>query len=159
GSPERASLQQRLSELTAGPIDLPHTIGGQQRVGDGQPVDVVQPHRHSAVLGTLRQATNQDVVDAVDAALSAAPEWRSATFDDRAAVFLRAADLLAGPWRDTLNAATMLGQSKSCYQAESDSASELIDFLRFNVAFGREILAEQPMSSPGVWNRMDHRPL
>ena len=159
GSPERASLQQRLSELAANPIDLPHTIGGQQRVGDGQPVDVVQPHRHSAVLGTLRQATNQDVVDAVDAALAAAPEWRSASFDDRAAVFLRAADLLAGPWRDTLNAATMLGQSKTCYQAEIDSACELIDFLRFNVSFGREILAEQPSSSSGVWNRMDHRPL
>ena len=159
GSPERASLQQRLSELTAGPIDLPHTIGGQQRVGTGQPVDVVQPHRHSAVLGTLRQATNRDVVDAVDAALAAAADWRASSFDDRAAVFLRAADLLAGPWRDTLNAATMLGQSKTCYQAEIDSACELIDFLRFNVGFGREILAEQPSSSSGVWNRMDHRPL
>jgi 1-pyrroline-5-carboxylate dehydrogenase len=159
GSPERAPLQQRLAELAENRIDLPHTIGGRQRIGEGRPVDVVQPHRHSAVLGTLRQATNQDVVDAVDAALAAAPEWRAASFDDRAAVFLRAADLLAGPWRDTLNAATMLGQSKTCYQAEIDSACELIDFLRFNVSFGREILAEQPSSSAGVWNRMDHRPL
>ena len=159
GSPERASLQQRLSELATQRFDLPHTIGGHRRIGEGSPVDVVQPHRHSAVLGTLRQATNRDVVDAVDAALAAAPGWRGTSFDDRAAVFLRAADLLAGPWRDTLNAATMLGQSKTCYQAEIDAACELIDFLRFNVAFGREILAEQPVSSAGVWNRMDHRSL
>jgi 1-pyrroline-5-carboxylate dehydrogenase len=159
GSPERASLQQRLHELAAERIDLPHTIDGRRRTGDGPPIDVVQPHRHSAVLGTLRQATNQEVVDAVDAALAAAPAWRAASFDDRAAVFLRAAELLAGPWRDTLNAATMLGQSKTCYQAEIDSACELIDFLRFNVGFAREILSEQPQSSPGVWNRLDHRPL
>jgi 1-pyrroline-5-carboxylate dehydrogenase len=159
GSPETASLQRRLAELAAERIDLPHTIGGRRRRGDGRPVDVVQPHRHSAVLGTLHQATPRDVADAADAALAAAPGWRAASFDDRAAVFLRAADLLAGPWRDTLNAATMLGQSKTCYQAEIDSACELIDFLRFNVAFGRDILAEQPRSSSGVWNRTDFRPL
>jgi 1-pyrroline-5-carboxylate dehydrogenase len=111
------------------------------------------------VLGTMRQATAGDVSDAVDAALAAAPGWRAASYDDRAAVFLRAADLLAGPWRDTLNAATMLGQSKTCFQAEIDAACELIDFWRFNVAFGRQVLAEQPESSAGVWNRMDHRPL
>ncbi len=93
------------------------------------------------------------------AALAAAPSWRSLSFDDRAAIFLKAADLLAGPWRDTLNAATMLGQSKTIQQAEIDAACELIDFLRFNVAFARQIVSDQPISSPGVWNRVDYRPL
>jgi 1-pyrroline-5-carboxylate dehydrogenase len=159
GSPERSSLEARLAELGSAPVDLTMTIGGEQRPGAGQPIDVVQPHRHAAVLGTTCEATGSDVQDAVDAARAAAPAWRELSFDDRAAVLLRAADLLAGPWRDTLNAATMLGQSKTAFQAEIDSACELIDFLRFNVAFGRQILDEQPVSSPGVWNRMDHRPL
>ena len=95
----------------------------------------------------------------MEAAKKAAPEWRAMSFDDRAAIILKAADLLAGPWRDTLNAATMLGQSKTCYQAEIDAACELIDFWRFNVGFARQILEEQPTSSPGIWNRTDHRPL
>jgi 1-pyrroline-5-carboxylate dehydrogenase len=159
GSPERASLQARLKELDAGGVDLTMTIDGEQRAGGGAPIDVVQPHRHDAVLGTTHEAASSDVRAAVDAALAAAPSWRELSYDDRAAVLLRAADLLAGPWRDTLNAATMLGQSKTAYQAEIDSACELIDFLRFNVAFGRQVLAEQPISSAGVWNRMDHRPL
>jgi 1-pyrroline-5-carboxylate dehydrogenase len=159
GSPERASLERRLDELAVERPDLTMTIAGARRPGGGEPVDVVAPHRHAHVLGTLREATTADVQDAVDAALAAAPSWRSLSFDDRAAVLLRAADLLAGPWRDTLNAATMLGQSKTVFQAEIDSACELVDFLRFNVAFGRQVLAEQPVSSPGVWNRMDHRPL
>jgi 1-pyrroline-5-carboxylate dehydrogenase len=159
GSAERASLEARLKELAADPIDLPMTVGGQSRLGGGEPIDVVQPHRHAAVLGTTRDATTADAQAAVDAALAAAPAWRSTSYDDRAAVLLRAAELLAGPWRDTLNAATMLGQSKTVFQAEIDAACELIDFLRFNVAFGRQVLDEQPVSSPGVWNRMDHRPL
>ena len=159
GSPERASIQARLTTLAADPVELTMTIGGKQRHGSGAPIDVVQPHRHKAVLGTTRDASNHDVQDAVDSALTAAPAWRDLSYDDRAAVLLRAADLLAGPWRDTLNAATMLGQSKTVFQAEIDSACELIDFLRFNVAFGRQVLDEQPVSSPGVWNRMDHRPL
>ncbi|MDQ3028789.1 MAG: L-glutamate gamma-semialdehyde dehydrogenase [Actinomycetota bacterium] len=158
-SPERASLEARIAELAAERIDLPMTIGGTSRLGGGAPIDVVQPHRHAAVLGTTSDATAADVQQAVDAALEAAPSWRAASYDDRAAVLLRAADLLAGPWRDTLNAATVLGQSKSVFQAEIDAACELIDFLRFNVAFGRQVLDEQPVSSPGVWNRMDHRPL
>src|SRR6476469_9068401 len=107
----------------------------------------------------MRGATHEDARAAVDAAKAAAPEWRAMSFDDRAAVLLKAADLLAGPWRATLNAATMLGQSKTAIQAEIDSACELIDFWRFNVAFARQIYAEQPISSPGVWNRTDHRPL
>ncbi|MCU1590684.1 MAG: pruA [Frankiales bacterium] len=160
GSAERASLEARLKELgSADPLDLTMTIAGQERLGSGDPIDVVQPHRHAAVLGTMRDAGKDDVRAAVDASLAAAPDWRAASYDDRAAVLLRAAELLAGPWRDTLNAATMLGQSKTAIQAEIDSACELIDFLRFNVAFGHQVLAEQPVSSPGVWNRMDHRPL
>ena len=159
GSAERASLEARLKELAADRLDLPMTVGGESRLGGGEPIDVVQPHRHAAVLGTTRDATAADVQAAVDAALAAAPAWRSTSYDDRAAVLLRAAELLAGPWRDTLNAATMLGQSKTVFQAEIDAACELIDFLRFNVAFGRQVLDEQPVSSPGVWNRMDHRPL
>jgi 1-pyrroline-5-carboxylate dehydrogenase len=159
GSPERATLEAKLKEVAAERVELTVTIDGHQRMAGGDRIDVVQPHRHSAVLGTTAQATHDDVSAAVDAALAAAPGWRDTPFDERAAVLLRAADLLAGPWRDTLNAATMLGQSKSCYQAEIDSAAELIDFLRFNVHFGRRILDEQPVSGPGVWNRMDHRPL
>src|SRR6476619_6601143 len=130
-------------------------IGGERRLGGGSPIDVVQPHRHSAVLGTLSDATTMDVRDAV----AAAKAWRRMSFDDRAAIFLKAADLLAGPWRATLNAATMLGQSKTAYQAEIDSACELADFWRYNVGFARQILQDQPVSGPGVWNRMDHRPL
>jgi 1-pyrroline-5-carboxylate dehydrogenase len=111
------------------------------------------------VLGTIHSATQQDAADAIEAAAKAAPEWRSLSYDDRAAILLRAADLLTGKWRATLNAATMLGQSKTATQAEIDSACELADFWRFNVEFGRRILAEQPISSPGMWNRMEHRPL
>jgi 1-pyrroline-5-carboxylate dehydrogenase len=111
------------------------------------------------VLGTLNNATADDVREAVAAARDAAPGWQRLSYDDRAAIFLKAAELLAGPWRTSLGAATMLGQSKTCYQAEIDTPCELIDFWRFNVYFGRQIRAEQPSSAPGVWNRFDHRPL
>ena len=159
GSPERATLQQRLTELAGEPLELTMTIGDEQRMGGGERFDVVQPHRHAAVLGTAANATHADAEEAVACAKAAAPAWRDLSFDDRAAVFLRAADLLSGPWRQTLNAATMLGQSKTAYQAEIDSACELIDFWRWNVHFAREIVSAQPVSSPGVWNRSDHRPL
>ncbi|MFD4661596.1 L-glutamate gamma-semialdehyde dehydrogenase [Kitasatospora sp. NPDC058444] len=159
GSPERDRLVRRLDELAAEQVPLPMTIGGEQRFGGGERIEVVQPHHHAAKLGVLGNATREDARAAVDAALAAGRQWRSLSFDDRAAVFLRAADLLAGPWRETLNAATMLGQSKTVQQAEIDSACELIDFWRFNVGFARQILADQPASSPGVWNRTDHRPL
>ncbi|MDU0290785.1 L-glutamate gamma-semialdehyde dehydrogenase [Saccharothrix longispora] len=159
GTPERAQLQAKLAELAKEPLDLTLTIGGEQRVGGGERFDVVQPHNHRAVLGTLHGATGQDTRDAIAAAKEAAPAWRAMSYDDRAAILLRAAELLAGPWRSTLNAATMLGQSKTAIQAEIDAACELIDFWRFNVSFGRQLLAEQPQSSPGVWNRTDHRPL
>jgi 1-pyrroline-5-carboxylate dehydrogenase len=159
GSPERTSLQRRLAELAVEHVDLTQTIDGHQRPGGGDPIEVVAPHRHRQVLGVTHNATAQDVADAVEAAKRAAPGWRELSYAERAAVFLRAAELLAGPWRDTLNAATMLGQSKSCYQAEIDSACELIDFLRFNVHFGQMLLGDQPRSAPGTWNRFDHRPL
>ncbi|WP_100499958.1 L-glutamate gamma-semialdehyde dehydrogenase [Geodermatophilus chilensis] len=159
GSPERAALQQRLTELAGEPLELTMTIGEEQRMGGGEHFDVVQPHRHAAVLGTAANATHADAEQAVACAKAAAPAWQHLSFDDRAAVFLRAAELLSGPWRQTLNAATMLGQSKTAHQAEIDSACELIDFWRYNVHFARQILAEQPQSSPGVWNRTDHRPL
>ncbi|WP_030257359.1 MULTISPECIES: L-glutamate gamma-semialdehyde dehydrogenase [Streptomyces] len=159
GSPERERLVRRLDELAAEQVPLPMVIGGERRFGGGERIEVVQPHHHAAKLGVLGNATREDARAAVDAALAAGRQWRSLSFDDRAAVFLRAADLLAGPWRETLNAATMLGQSKTVQQAEIDSACELIDFWRFNVHFARQILADQPISSPGVWNRTDHRPL
>jgi 1-pyrroline-5-carboxylate dehydrogenase len=159
GSSERASLERRVKELASESIELPMTIGGERRMGTGEPIDVVQPHNRGAVLGTLRDAGPADVQAALDAARNAAADWRSMPFDDRAAILLKAADLLAGPWRDTLNAATMLGQSKTVQQAEIDSACELIDFWRFNVAYARHILAEQPISSTGVWNRIEYRPL
>ena len=121
---------------------------------------VVQPHDHRSVLGTFAGATRQDAQDAIDAALAAAPGWRAMAFDDRAAIILRAAELLAGPWRETMAAATMLGQSKTAQQAEIDCPCELVDFWRFNVSYARDLLAEQPpANSPGVWNRLDHRPL
>jgi len=159
GSSERASLEAKLKELAAEQFELTMTVGGTQRMAGGERVPVVQPHRHAAVLGTTAQATSADVADAVQAAKDAAPAWRELPYDERAAVLLRAADLLAGPWRDTLNAATMLGQSKTVFQAEIDAACELIDFLRFNVHFGRHLQTEQPISAPGTWNRMDYRPL
>ncbi|MGY1725205.1 L-glutamate gamma-semialdehyde dehydrogenase [Blastococcus sp. SYSU DS0533] len=159
GTPERDELQQRLAELAAAPVELTATIGARQRMAGGERFDVVQPHRHAAVLGTSAHSTHADAQDAVRCAKEAAPAWQDLSFDDRAAVFLKAADLLAGPWRQTLNAATMLGQSKTAQQAEIDSACELIDFWRFNVHFARQILAEQPESSAGAWNRTDHRPL
>jgi 1-pyrroline-5-carboxylate dehydrogenase len=159
GSPERTPLERRLAELAADPIELTCTIGGEQRMGGGERVDVVQPHNHRAVLGTLAAATQDDSKAAIAAAREAAPAWRAMSFDDRASVLLRAADLLSGPWRDTINAATMLGQSKTVQQAEIDAACELADFWRFNVHYARRILTEQPLSVPGVWNRMEQRPL
>ncbi len=160
GSAHRESLEGTLAQLQqTGPIDLPQCIGGQWRPARGGEIPVVEPHAHRSVLGIARESTGDDAADAIAAAGQAAPEWRDMAFDDRAAILLKAADLLAGPWRDRLNAATMLGQSKTVFQAEIDSACELIDFWRFNVHFASQILAEQPISSPGIWNRVDHRPL
>ncbi|WP_158017855.1 L-glutamate gamma-semialdehyde dehydrogenase [Mycobacterium basiliense] len=159
GSGERMRLRAELATLTEHPIDLPHVIGGSHRMGAGEPIDVVQPHRHAATLGTLTNAGPAEATAAVEAAMTARSSWAAMPFDERAAVFLRAAELLAGPWREKIAAATMLGQSKSAYQAEIDAVCELIDFWRFNAAFARQILAQQPISGPGEWNRTDYRPL
>jgi len=158
-SPERARLQSALADLTGRPIDLPHVIGGTHRMGDGERIDVVQPHRHTATLGTLTNAQPDEAAAAVDAAMAARMHWAAMPFDERAAIFLRAADLLAGPWREKIAAATMLGQSKTAFQAEIDAPCEMVDFWRFNVDFARQILAQQPLSTRGEWNRTDYRPL
>ncbi|MPY97362.1 MAG: L-glutamate gamma-semialdehyde dehydrogenase [Actinophytocola sp.] len=159
GSAERQSLQRTLTDLSSTTHELTQTIAGEQRMAGGEPFRVVTPHEHGHTLGNCAQATPGDVADAVAAAKEAAPAWREMPFDERAAVFLRAADLLAGPYRDTINASTMLGQSKSIQQAEIDAACELIDFLRYNVHYARRIIAEQPTSVPGTWNRMEYRSL
>lgn len=158
-SPERIALERELLRLESGGLELTATIGGVQRFPGGESFDVVQPHAHAEVLGHSAGATTDDAVAAVDAALAAAPAWAAMPPEERAAVFLRAADLLAGPWRARLNAATMLGQGKTVQQAEIDAACELIDFLRFNVAFAQQIRSDQPTSPSGVWNRTDYRPL
>lgn len=159
GSPERTSLQNALAQMGETRHDLTATVDGRQQMASGTPFDVVAPHDHARVLGTSANAGHGEAKAAVEAALRAAPAWRELPFEARASVLLRAADLLSGPWRDRINAATMLGQSKTCYQAEIDSACELADFWRFNVSYGRQILENQPNSGPGAWNRMDYRPL
>ena len=159
GSAEQTSLAAALEDMAGQTAELTMTIGGAARMAGGERIEVRAPHRHDLLLGESAQATEADVEAAVGAALAAAPAWRELPFDERAAVFLRAADLLSTTWRDRLNAATMLGQSKSVQQAEIDAACELADFLRFNVHFARQILEEQPQSSPLTWNRMDYRPL
>ena len=160
GSQERAVLESKIKELAGQRAELTMTIGGRQQMPDGGDlIEVVQPHNKAHVLGHYGNATDVDVAAAIFAAKQAAPGWRALSFDDRAAIFLKAAELLAGPWRATVNAATILGQSKSPFQAEIDAACELIDFWRYNVYYARKMLSEQPESGPGSWNRMEYRPL
>jgi 1-pyrroline-5-carboxylate dehydrogenase len=159
GSQERAAVEAKVKELAGEHAELTMTVGGRPRMGGGEQIDVVQPHNHRHVLGHLGNATDDDVAAAIEAGAAAAPGWRALSFDDRAAIFLKAADLLAGPWRTVLNASTILGQSKSVYQAEIDAACELIDFWRYNVHYARRLLEEQPESGMGAWNRMEYRPL
>jgi len=159
GSPERAVLEAKIKEMAGERAELTMTIGGKQQLGGGERIEIVQPHNHRHVLGQLANATEDEVAAAIEAARQAAPLWHALSFDDRAAIFLKAADLLAGPWRAAVNAATILGQSKSVYQAEIDAACELIDFWRYNVHYARRLLAEQPTSAPGSWNRLEYRPL
>ncbi len=160
GSPEREALLAELGRQESVELELTTAIGGARKIGGGADFSVVQPHDHQHVLGVGRAATQADTRAAIEAAREAAPGWAALDFDDRAAIILKAAELLAGPWRQRLNAATMLGQSKTAFQAEIDAACELIDFWRFNVQFARQILAEQPIAnSAGIWNRTDHRPL
>jgi 1-pyrroline-5-carboxylate dehydrogenase len=158
GSGERAAMSAALAAMAGETHEMPSVIAGRD-VRTGILADAVMPHRHAHVLGHAHQARANDVVAAIAAAKEASGDWSRLPWTERAAIFLKAADLLAGPWRDRLNAATMLGQSKTVHQAEIDSAAELIDFWRFNVQFARRIYEDQPISSPGTWNRIDYRPL
>jgi 1-pyrroline-5-carboxylate dehydrogenase len=158
GSSEREELRQRLDELSGQQLEIPLVIGGED-VQTGDTFEAVMPHRRSRVLADVHKGGAAEVDRAIAAAADAWEDWSRTPWEDRAAVLLRAAELLAGPWRQTLNAATMLGQSKTAHQAEIDSACELIDFWRFNVQYMTRIYEEQPISSPGVWNKLEYRPL
>lgn len=158
GTPEREALQQALREARSGMIDVPMYIGGKEVKG-GNKVAIRPPHDHQHTLGYFYEGDAKHVAQAIDAALQAKSGWSAMNWEHRASIFLKAADLLAGPWRYKINAATMLGQSKNAYQAEIDAACELIDFLRFNAYYMTQVYADQPESSPGVWNRMEYRPL
>jgi 1-pyrroline-5-carboxylate dehydrogenase len=158
GSPERQELRVRLAEMECERLDIPNVIGGED-VRTGKTFEAVMPHRKEHVLADVHQGGKREVERAVDAASEAWHDWSRMPWEERAAIFLRAAELLSGPWRATLSAATMLNQSKTAYQAEIDAAAELIDFWRFNVEYLVRIYEEQPVSSPGVWNRMEYRPL
>jgi 1-pyrroline-5-carboxylate dehydrogenase len=158
GSAERASLQRRLADLSGTRLEIPLVIGGRE-IRTGDTFEAVMPHARQHVLGDVHKGSAEHVEQAIAAAREAWRDWSRTPWEDRASVFLRAAELLSGPWRDDLNAATMLGQSKTAHQAEIDAACELIDFWRFNVEYMTRIYAEQPLSSRGVWNRLEYRPL
>jgi 1-pyrroline-5-carboxylate dehydrogenase len=158
GSPEREELRVRLEQMRSEQIDAPLVIGGEE-IRTGATFDAVMPHDKKHVLAKVHKGAAADVDRAIKAAGDAWEDWHGTPWEDRAAVFLRAAELLTGPWRSTLNAATMLGQSKTAHQAEIDAACELADFFRFNVQFMLRIYQEQPNSAPGTWNRMEYRPL
>ncbi|MFM8909671.1 MAG: L-glutamate gamma-semialdehyde dehydrogenase [Gemmatimonadota bacterium] len=158
GSPERAALQARLAKMEQERPDIPVVVGGRE-IRTGAVANATSPHKHQHVTATWHQATPDDVRAAIESGRAAWREWSEWTWEQRASVFLKAADLLAGPWRDTINAATMLGQSKNVYQAEIDAACEMADFFRFNAAFARELYSEQPVSGPGMWNQSEYRAL
>lgn len=158
GSPEREALKQALQDFRSKETDIPMYIGGQE-IRTDRKLRVAPPHDHRHTLGYFHEGDGQHVKQAIEAALLAKEVWVNLSWEHRAAIFLRAAELIAGPYRARINAATMLGQSKNAYQAEIDSACELIDFLRFNVYYADEIYRQQPDSSPGVWNRLEYRPL
>ncbi len=158
GSQERMELQKMLKHLREKELDIPMYIGSEE-VRSGEKVRLAPPHDHRHTLGYFHKSSRKHVSQAINAALTAKKKWTTLSFEQRAAIFLKAADLIAGPYRARLNAATMLGQSKNVYQAEIDSACEITDFLRFNVHFMYEIYQEQPISSPGIWNRLEWRPL
>ena len=158
GSPERESLKAKLEEMRSQTIEIPLVVGGE-KIETGRMGECRSPHDHGTVLARYHMMEPEHVDMAIEAALEARKEWAAMPWNHRAAIFLKMADLLAGPWRDTLNAATMLGQSKSAHQAEIDSACEIIDFWRFNPWYVQRIYDEQPSSPPGTWNRMQYRPL
>ena len=158
GTPERAQLLDAYKKMYNEVTEVPQYIGSEE-VFSGNKKEIRPPHDHQKVVGYFHEGTQADVVKAIDTALAAKEAWVAMPWEDRAAIFLKAADLIAGPYRAKMNAATMIGQSKNAMQAEIDSACELIDFLRFNVQYMTEIYADQPISSPGIWNRVDYRPL
>ncbi|MDD2727058.1 MAG: L-glutamate gamma-semialdehyde dehydrogenase [Proteiniphilum sp.] len=158
GSPERSALKQKLDELNKGGLDLPMVIGGKE-VRTGNLHDIRPPHNHGHLLGHYHQGDKSHVQMAIDAALKAKPAWEAMNWESRAAIFLKAAELIAGPYRSTFNAVTMIGQSKNAFQSEIDAVCELVDFYRYNVKNMVEIYGMQPNSSPGIWNRMVWRPL
>ena len=158
GSPEVARLDDAVAKIAGEKLDIPAFIDGRE-VRGGKTTDVTMPHDHAHVLGTVHHASAADVEKAIAGAMKVAPAWAAMSFEDRAAIFLRAAEMLAGSWRMRINAACMLGQSKTCHQAEIDAACELIDFFRFNVAFARQLIEDQPVSSSTIWNRSLYRPL
>ena len=159
GSPQRESLLGKYKEMyNQSPIHVPLYIGGNEVTTDDK-LPINPPHDHQHVLGHFSMGNKSHVEDAIEAALAAREQWASLPWENRATIFLKAADLLAGPYRDEMNAATMLGQSKNVFQAEIDAACELIDFLRFNVAYMQQIYAEQPESDEGILNRLEYRPL
>ncbi|MBX7094875.1 MAG: L-glutamate gamma-semialdehyde dehydrogenase [Flavobacteriales bacterium] len=158
GSPERKELQAALKSLRAVKVDIPMYIGGKE-VRSGDKARIAPPHDHKHTLGFYHKSEKKHIKQAIDAALKAKAQWEDLAWEHRASIFLKAADLIAGPYRAKLNAATMLGQSKNAYQAEIDAACEIIDFLRFNVQYMTEIYAQQPDSLPGMWNRLEWRPL
>lgn len=158
GSPEREELKKKINELKSQQIEIPLIIGGRE-IRTGNTEEIRMPHNHSHILGVYHKASKKEVDMAIEAALEARKEWAEMPWEHRVSVFLKMAELLAGPWRATLNAATMLGQSKTVHQAEIDSAAELIDFYRFNSYYFAKLMEDQPISSAGVWNRMEYRPL
>lgn len=158
GTPEKEELKRKIEELKSQRIEIPLIIGGEE-IKTGNTAEMVIPHDKNHVLGIYHKAGKEHVEMAVQAALKAREEWAAMPWEHRVSVFLRMAELLAGPWRSTLNAATMLGQSKTAFQAEIDSACELIDFWRFNSFYMAQLMEDQPVSSPGVWNRVEYRPL
>jgi len=158
GSPEKVELKKKLTEMRQQRIDIPLIIGGEE-IRTGNTTEIRAPHDHSILLGTYHKAGAKEVNMAIEAALEARKSWAEMPWEQRAAIFLKAADLLAGPWRATVNAATMLGQSKTAYQAEIDAACELIDFWRFNSFYMTQLMSDQPFSPKGMWNRLEYRPL
>ncbi|MCK4461198.1 MAG: aldehyde dehydrogenase family protein, partial [candidate division Zixibacteria bacterium] len=158
GSPERAELQKALANLKANQIEIPLVINGKEVMTDKK-IDITAPHNHNLKLGFYYQGGEEEVAAAVEAAVEAQKTWALVPWEHRAAIFLKAADLLAGPYRHIMNAATMLAHSKTIYQAEIDAVCELVDFWRFNVHYMQEIYEIQPESAPGIWDRLDHRPL
>lgn len=158
GTPETESLKNTLKELKGKTIDIPMVIGGKEIFTDNK-VSIHPPHEIKHKLGTYNHGTKKHVEQAIEAALAAKPKWEAMAWEDRAAIFLKAAELLAGPYRDVINASTMLGQSKNVMQAEIDAACELIDFFKYNVQYMTDLYKEQPESNPGMWNRLEYRPL